>query len=39
MRRDMAMVESYATEADLRRAYGERIDLLDDIAQGLRSSA
>ena len=29
-RRDMAMVESYATEADLRRAYGERISLLDD---------
>jgi hypothetical protein len=29
-RRDLAMVESYATEADLRRAYGERIDLLDD---------
>lgn len=29
-RRDMAMVESYATEADLRRAYGERIALLDD---------
>jgi len=29
-RRDLAMVESYATEADLRRAYGERINLLDD---------
>lgn len=29
-RRDLAMVESYATEADLRRAYGERITLLDD---------
>ncbi|WP_159016798.1 hypothetical protein [Cognatiluteimonas profundi] len=29
-RRDLAMVESYATEDDLRRAYGERIDLLDD---------
>jgi hypothetical protein len=29
-RRDLAMVESYATEADLRRAYGERISLLDD---------
>ena len=28
-RRDLAMVESYATEADLRRAYGERISLLD----------
>jgi hypothetical protein len=24
------MVESYATEADLRRAYGDRISLLDD---------
>jgi hypothetical protein len=29
-RRDLAMVESYATEADLRRAYGERTDLLDE---------
>ena len=29
-RRDMAMVASYATEADLRRAYGERTILLDD---------
>jgi hypothetical protein len=29
-RRDLAMIESYATEADLRRAYGERISLLDD---------
>jgi hypothetical protein len=29
-RRDLAMVESYATEADLRKAYGERISLLDD---------
>jgi hypothetical protein len=29
-RRDLAMVESYMTEADLRRAYGERISLLDD---------
>ena len=28
-RRDLAMVESYATEADLRRAYGARISLLD----------
>jgi hypothetical protein len=27
---DLAMVESYATEADLRRAYGERITLLDE---------
>ncbi|MFC7301746.1 hypothetical protein [Cognatiluteimonas weifangensis] len=29
-RRDLAMVGSYATEDDLRRAYGERISLLDD---------
>lgn len=29
-RRDLAMVESYATEADLRRAYGERTTLLDE---------
>jgi hypothetical protein len=29
-RRDLAMVESYNSEADLRRAYGERISLLDD---------
>lgn len=28
-RRDLAMVESYATEADLRRAYADRTDLLD----------
>jgi hypothetical protein len=35
-RRDLAMVESYATEADLRRAYGERISLLDD---ALKASA
>jgi len=28
-RQDLAMVESYGTEADLRRAYGERIGLLD----------
>ncbi len=28
-RRDLAMVESYNTEADLRRAYGERTALLD----------
>jgi hypothetical protein len=28
-RRDLAMVDSYATEADLRRAYGDRSDLLD----------
>lgn len=29
-RRDLAMVESYITEADLRRAYGERTSLLDE---------
>lgn len=29
-RRDLAMVESYSTEADLRRAYGERITLVDE---------
>jgi len=28
-RRDLAMVDSYATEADLRRAYADRADLLD----------
>ncbi len=30
LRRDLAMVESYMTEADLRRAYGERTALLDE---------
>jgi hypothetical protein len=29
-RRDLAMVESYVTEDDLRRAYGERTELLDE---------
>jgi hypothetical protein len=29
LRRDMAMVESYDSEADLRDAYGERINLVD----------
>ncbi|WP_024888891.1 hypothetical protein [Luteimonas huabeiensis] len=29
-RRDLAMVESYATEADLERAYGERITLIEE---------
>lgn len=33
-RRDLAMVESYATEADLRKAYGERTGLLDDALKG-----
>lgn len=30
LRRDLAMVESYVTEADLRRAYGERIILVEE---------
>jgi len=30
VRRDLAMVESYVTEADLLRAYGERTELLDE---------
>lgn len=30
VRRDLAMVESYATEADLRRAFGERIVLVEE---------
>lgn len=34
-RRDMAMAESYATEADLHRAFGERISLVDE---GLKTS-
>jgi hypothetical protein len=34
-RRELAMVESYATEADLRRAYGERIVLVEE---GLKTS-
>ncbi|UNK42724.1 hypothetical protein MNO14_01040 [Luteimonas sp. S4-F44] len=29
-RRELAMVEAYATEADLRRAYGERIVLVEE---------
>ena len=32
-RRDLAMVDSYATETDLRRAYGARITLLDETLQ------
>ena len=35
-RRDLAMVESYASEDDLRRAYGERIALLDDALKASR---
>lgn len=30
VRRDLAMVTSYATEADLRRAYGERLVLVEE---------
>lgn len=30
LRRDLAMVESYSAEADLRRAYGERTTLVDE---------
>lgn len=33
-RHDLAMVESYATEADLQKAYDERISLLDDALKG-----
>jgi hypothetical protein len=35
-RRDLAMVESYMTEADLRRAYGERTILLDETLKASR---
>ncbi|HSD16406.1 MAG TPA: hypothetical protein VLC71_03985 [Thermomonas sp.] len=35
-RRDLAMVESYMTEADLRRAYGERTMLLDETLKASR---
>ncbi|HQX91333.1 MAG TPA: hypothetical protein PL007_03340 [Thermomonas sp.] len=35
-RRDLAMVESYMTEADLRRAYGERTALLDESIKSSR---
>ena len=35
-RRDLAMVESYMTEADLRRAYGERTTLLDEAIKSSR---
>lgn len=37
-RREMAMVESYATEADLRRAYQHRITLLDESVKTSRLS-
>ena len=36
LRRDLAMVESYDTEADLRRAYGERTALLDETLKASR---
>lgn len=35
-RRDLAMVESYMTEDDLRRAYGERTALLDETLKASR---
>lgn len=35
-RRDLAMVESYMTEDDLRRAYGERTTLLDEAIKSSR---
>ena len=35
-RRDLAMVESYMTESDLRRAYGERTTLLDEAIKSSR---
>ena len=36
LRRDLAMVESYATEADLQRAFRERIELLDETVKASR---
>jgi hypothetical protein len=36
--RELAMAESYETEADLRRAFGERIALLDDTIKGTQLS-
>lgn len=36
VRRELAMVESYATEAELRVAFQERIDLLDETAKASR---
>lgn len=35
-RRDLAMIESYMTEKDLRRAYGERTALLDETLKASR---
>lgn len=37
LRRELAMVESYATEAELRRAFQNRIVLMDDKLQATRS--
>lgn len=37
-RRDLAMIESYATEADLRRAYGERTALVEASVKGSEMS-
>lgn len=37
-RRDLAMIESYATENDLRRAYGERITLVEESLKTSRLS-
>jgi hypothetical protein len=37
-RRDLSMVEAYMTEADLRRAYGERTSLLDEAIKTSRLS-
>ena len=36
IRRELAMVESYTTEADLRRAFQERVDLLDETVKASR---
>ena len=36
--RELAMAESYDTEADLRRAFGERIALLDDTIKATQLS-
>lgn len=33
-RHDMAMIASYATEADLRKSFGERISLVEDALKG-----
>ena len=38
LRRELAMVESYATEEELRRAFDNRIVLMDDKVQATRSA-